>query len=490
MKKIILTFTALFIFYLAKTQQFPQYNQFLFNKASVFTAYSGFNQNSEAFITLQQRLLGFPGAPKLADFYIGTALSPKMGTSFDFLTQSTGNFNKTILRFTYAYFIQLSDQFFINVGLTPTAFLIHYNIANAQNFGNSIDPMLNNTLAKQGYTGDLGFSLAVHAKNFDFALSAPQILGLKAKINGQNYSLSRLLSAYASYNLNLNENLDIEPFIYSTADQNLTFDLLAGFQLKYRKILFSHLSFDYNGQLNLGFGGIVRNNILISYQYGFGLYGLPQSSAGSHCLNIGFLIKQNDKFRQPTIFPEKNEQIDLQKITEKLNNIETQLRREKTTRQHHDQMLQQQIDSLKKQQIPATQQQPEPQPEPENKQTQTVWVQKITSPTINFGLNSSRLLPSSYAELDKYAQLLKQDPTLKIKIAVHTDNLGSPEFKLKLSEARARAIANYLISKGVNPEQIIWVGKGAAEPIASNSTLEGRRKNNRVEIQFNKKVLK
>ncbi len=490
MKKLVLTISAFLILFLAKAQQFPQYNQFLFNKASAFPAYSGFNLNTEAFLTLQQRLLGFPGAPKLADFYIGTALSPKMGTSFDFLTQSTGNFNKTILRFTYAYFIQLSDDFFVNAGLTPSAFLIHYNIANARNFGYNIDPLLNNTLSKQGYTGDIGFSLAVHFKNFDFALDAPQILGLKAKINSQNYTLSRILSAYASYNLNLNDNFAIQPFIYSAADQNLTFDLQAGLMLNYKKLLYSHLTFDYNGQLNLGIGGIVRNDIFISYQYGFGIYGLPQSSAGSHCLNIGFLIKQNDKFRQPTIFPIKNEQIDLQKINDKLNDIETQIKREKITRQRHDKQLQQQIDSLKKQQVPAPQPQPQPQTNEQNNNQQTTWVQKIISPTINFGLNSSRLLPSSYAELDKYAQLLKQDPTLKILIAVHTDNLGSPSFKLKLSQARARAIADYLISKGVNPQQIIAIGKGAAEPIASNSTLEGRRKNNRVEIQFNKKVMK
>jgi outer membrane protein OmpA-like peptidoglycan-associated protein len=72
---------------------------------------------------------------------------------------------------------------------------------------------------------------------------------------------------------------------------------------------------------------------------------------------------------------------------------------------------------------------------------------------------------------------------------VYTDNLFSENTNLRLSERRAKSVAEYFLSKpGIKKDQVQYVGMGSENPIADNTTPEGREKNNRVEFMINKKV--
>jgi OOP family OmpA-OmpF porin len=77
---------------------------------------------------------------------------------------------------------------------------------------------------------------------------------------------------------------------------------------------------------------------------------------------------------------------------------------------------------------------------------------------------------------------LVKEPTWKIKIVGHTDNVGSDASNLELSKKRAIAVSNYLVTKGVDASKITTDGKGESMPIATNDTPEGRDKNRRVEF--------
>ena len=69
-----------------------------------------------------------------------------------------------------------------------------------------------------------------------------------------------------------------------------------------------------------------------------------------------------------------------------------------------------------------------------------------------------------------------------LKLAGHTDNVGSDDANMKLSKDRAEAVKDYLVSKGANPSRIEATGYGETQPIASNKTAAGRAKNRRVEF--------
>ncbi|MCB9017712.1 MAG: OmpA family protein [Prevotellaceae bacterium] len=92
--------------------------------------------------------------------------------------------------------------------------------------------------------------------------------------------------------------------------------------------------------------------------------------------------------------------------------------------------------------------------------------------------------PSSYSSLDGLAMLLKQHNEWSVILKGYTDNTGNAAKNLQLSKDRAAAVKAYLVNKGVPAAHIQSFGYGSANPIASNSTLAGRAKNRRVEIEL------
>jgi outer membrane protein OmpA-like peptidoglycan-associated protein len=103
---------------------------------------------------------------------------------------------------------------------------------------------------------------------------------------------------------------------------------------------------------------------------------------------------------------------------------------------------------------------------------------------ILFATGSYKLLSSSNKGLNEVAKILQDNPDLKLSIDGHTDNTGTPEKNQTLSENRANAVKNYLVSKGVDEGRFTAAGHGQDEPIADNKTAAGRQKNRRVELKL------
>jgi outer membrane protein OmpA-like peptidoglycan-associated protein len=87
-------------------------------------------------------------------------------------------------------------------------------------------------------------------------------------------------------------------------------------------------------------------------------------------------------------------------------------------------------------------------------------------------------------ELDKVVQLLQENPTVKIQIAGHTDNVGTVGDNTKLSGNRAKAVVTYLAGKGIDAKRLSFKGFGATQPIADNKTEAGRAQNRRTELKI------
>ncbi len=99
-----------------------------------------------------------------------------------------------------------------------------------------------------------------------------------------------------------------------------------------------------------------------------------------------------------------------------------------------------------------------------------------------FETASAALRPESMSELDRLAQMLTESPTLKIQINGHTDNVGDDNSNQLLSEARAKAVHDLLLSKSIAPERLQFKGFGENKPLESNDTPEGRARNRRTEF--------
>jgi len=112
--------------------------------------------------------------------------------------------------------------------------------------------------------------------------------------------------------------------------------------------------------------------------------------------------------------------------------------------------------------------------------------QTITLQSVYFDSGKARLKEESYPSLDKVVGFFMENRSVMFEIGGHTDHQGSAESNLKLSQWRAHAVVEYLVSKGVNRSQLKAIGYGTAYPLETVASTEADAKNRRVEF----KVLK
>ncbi|WP_235297264.1 OmpA family protein [Portibacter marinus] len=108
--------------------------------------------------------------------------------------------------------------------------------------------------------------------------------------------------------------------------------------------------------------------------------------------------------------------------------------------------------------------------------------QTIKINNLYFEADTSSINEESYEALEELFDFLQENPGVRIEIGGHTNGIPLPEYCDRLSTARAKEVAEYIIRKGVKPSRVEYKGYGKRKPIATNKTKEGRRRNQRVEI--------
>ncbi len=110
--------------------------------------------------------------------------------------------------------------------------------------------------------------------------------------------------------------------------------------------------------------------------------------------------------------------------------------------------------------------------------------ESIVLNNIFFDTGAATLRPESFVELGILYKLLVDNPSLKIEISGHTDNVGSAAVNQRISEQRARAVVDFLVGRGIDRDRLTYRGYGFEKPIASNETAEGRQLNRRTEFEI------
>jgi outer membrane protein OmpA-like peptidoglycan-associated protein len=100
-----------------------------------------------------------------------------------------------------------------------------------------------------------------------------------------------------------------------------------------------------------------------------------------------------------------------------------------------------------------------------------------------FELNSYEILKESYKDMEEILSVFIQNPGIVIEISGYTDNTGTDDHNLILSQKRAESVMKYLVNRGIDPRQLTSKGYGKSIPIANNETEEGRRLNRRTEMR-------
>lgn len=103
---------------------------------------------------------------------------------------------------------------------------------------------------------------------------------------------------------------------------------------------------------------------------------------------------------------------------------------------------------------------------------------------IFFDFNQSEIKPRSLSELDEVVKFLKENPTIKVEISGHTDNVGNENYNQQLSLKRAQSVVNYFISKGIPITRLTQIGFGSKKPVKPNDSEENRQVNRRIEFRI------
>ncbi len=112
---------------------------------------------------------------------------------------------------------------------------------------------------------------------------------------------------------------------------------------------------------------------------------------------------------------------------------------------------------------------------------------KIAFQSLEFENGKANILPAMHADLDKIANFLIDHPTFQLVISGHTDSAGKEESNLKLSQARADAIKNYLSTQfQIDSNRITAIGYGSSKPIVQEVTDDHKQLNRRVEFEIKK----
>lgn len=113
--------------------------------------------------------------------------------------------------------------------------------------------------------------------------------------------------------------------------------------------------------------------------------------------------------------------------------------------------------------------------------------EQIVLNNLFFQTGKSDILPNSFPELGRLVGIMNDNPEIKIEIQGYTNNIGDKDKLIELSERRAEAVKQYLVSKNISPDRITTKGFGPEKPVATNNTSAGRKKNQRVEFKIIKK---
>jgi OOP family OmpA-OmpF porin len=99
-----------------------------------------------------------------------------------------------------------------------------------------------------------------------------------------------------------------------------------------------------------------------------------------------------------------------------------------------------------------------------------------------FDFDSAEIKSDAHPMLDEAVVILKKNPSIKVEVDGHTDNVGPAEYNMKLSERRANSVMKYFVDNGVKAERLTVKGFGLTKPAVGNDTKEDRAKNRRVEL--------
>ena len=451
-------------------QQLPHYSLYMFNDAVINPAVCGTNEYSRIDLMSRNQWSGFEGAPKTQLISFQRAQAENMGIGGVIFNDQTGPVSRTGVQLSYAYNFLVSNSYLLSFGLSGSIYQYLFDYNKTLLHDNIFDPAAPGG-TESAYVQDATFGAYLTNKKYYLGISVPQLI--QSKINLNSASEDLLVRHYfltTGYKMELNQSLDIEPsvMIKSTDASPLQYDI--NLRALYNDQLWFGVSYRDQDAIVV-MAGVNYGNYAFGYSYDKILSDIADYSDGTHGIFISYKInKEKDSDNDGVIdrydvcpnefgtkenngCPNINKDSDNDGIIDRLDNC------------------------------PKT-----PGDALNNGCPVLSEVQESIIDTafnnLEFVFSKAEITFDSYSSLERLGKMLIDDVSMYLEIEGHTDNFGSDDKNLKLSNARAMSVKSFLINRGINAQRMKVLSFGEDRPIAPNDTEQGRAKNRRVELRI------
>ena len=303
MKYLIIAVCSLSLFNV-KAQQLPTFSQFLFNDYAYNPAIAGSKPYFDVKSGHRYQWVGLADAPRTYSLTVnGPTKNLKMGVGAFLYTDHVGPTRRTGFQGSYSYQLYLSESIRLSLGAS-------FGISEWKLDGHKIntyspnDPVIIDGVM-QTIVPDAKFALYLYHENWNFGVSAPNILQSKLKFNeGTNTGLSKLEDHYymhGGYRFKVSEDIQIEPTVLVKYVQAapVQADLMA--KVTYKNQIWMGLAYRTSDAASAMIGYLFRENLVIGYSYDFTTSNLKNYSSGTHELLIGVRFIRGSTFEVPNM---------------------------------------------------------------------------------------------------------------------------------------------------------------------------------------------
>lgn len=452
-----------------ETSLFTQYTQ---NKYFYNPAYAGYHGYAVGHLVYRKQWSGFDGAPETMLFSFQSPVAKIMGVGGRIFRDNTGVVSRTGAQASYAYSVNISDDQQLHFGLSVGALVnsVRWDALSANDRQDPTLYRLNNSFVLDG-----AFGAYYRLKGLEVSFAFPQLFNRSLREQSTtSSSVFRYVNqsvAAVSYHFDLiGGDLSVTPMLLhrfgSFAIQNAgQFDIsvTAEWQETFW-VSFLHRT-EYGSAANAGFH-FKQFSFGYAYEFASNTSMIGSISNGSHEILVSYHLGRKGKKK---VKPEDN-----------------LLAQGDSTKPLQEEVAK--LDSASAKTDSAALAKVDEKVEPAKTDAQVFEKpevgKKYTISNLSFATNSAKIEDSSSPALDNLIAFLQKNPTLKVEIGGHTDNVGNAANNQILSENRAKSVVDYLASKGIAATRISFKGYGDKEPVATNDDeKDGRELNRRIEMK-------
>jgi type IX secretion system PorP/SprF family membrane protein len=518
-----------------KAQQAPLFSTYFFNKYLNNPAFTGIDNEYRAFGFYRSQWADVPGSPVTGGATLeGSFWKNRIGVGAYVFNDKIGVFNRTNAAVSYAQKIKFAKHHQISIGVQGGAFInrINFSGTHAADYN---DPDLAN-LKPVRAVFDLNIGISYQWKTLLVGFSVPNVIQPNAKYanvygNATNYQYVRHYTAFLQYKIQLFKGkFNITPTVVMRKARATAFQADMSLMLDYKNIVF--IGAGYRNMFGVtGMAGVnILNMFTVAYAYDYTTQRILKGQVGAtHEITAGFHIATDYKPKKKTEPKELINQQDIDAVIKRNDTLSAKLKattgklneteKEAAVLNADNKELQAKVDSLSRLGLssntatvaapssttgtgtasatgkPAatttttTSSSAPARAAPPVNFTGTVDEKTTSTYTLNeiyFDANRDELLPESKKQLDQLVGYLQQNPNASIVVKGYTDNTGEDDYNYRLSFSRAKAVVDYLVSKGIDAGRLASRGYGSQDPVTDNATEEGRKMNRRVEFTIGK----